>query len=364
MPTKIEWCDEVWNPVTGCTPISEGCQNCYAKRMATRLAGRFGYPADEPFRVTLHEERLSEPKGWKKPRRVFVCSMADIFHEAVPDEFIDRIWDIMWEHSQHTFLILTKRVDRMVKYVSERAYRRGFGWTDRDSTFIKPGEFNHYDSITMRNECGYLDTSERDNDSDIDWLCTKTGEECYEGECPVAYQVDERKDLESLGLADQYTYDSDGYAVDCQWMKYHTRPKNAGAGNVWLGFTAENQDRYEERIRKFRHLRGALGPYAVLFCSLEPLLGPIDSKIKYWPENEGGPNWSPLTTRDYSDGGGKLAVPDLNWIIAGQETGPHSRPARPEWFNDVIFQCRRSGILVFVKKAPTGVEIIREFPNG
>ena len=84
MPTKIEWATETWNPVTGCTPISEGCANCYAKRMSKRLAGRCGYPADDPFRVTLHPERLDEPLKWKKPRRVFVCSMGDLFHPDVP----------------------------------------------------------------------------------------------------------------------------------------------------------------------------------------------------------------------------------------------------------------------------------------
>jgi protein gp37 len=70
MPTKIEWCDETWNPTSGCTPISEGCQKCWARRMSKRLAGRCGYPADDPFRVTFHPERFEEPSRWKKPRRI------------------------------------------------------------------------------------------------------------------------------------------------------------------------------------------------------------------------------------------------------------------------------------------------------
>lgn len=70
--TQIEWTDKTWNPVTGCTPISEGCANCYAKRMANRLRGRCGYPEDEPFRVTLHEDKLEEPSTWKKTCRVLV----------------------------------------------------------------------------------------------------------------------------------------------------------------------------------------------------------------------------------------------------------------------------------------------------
>lgn len=90
--SKIEWTEYSWNPITGCTPISEGCQNCYAKRMTKRLAGRYGYPSDDPFKVVLHPERINDPLKWKKPRRVFVCSMSDLFHENVSFEFIAKVW--------------------------------------------------------------------------------------------------------------------------------------------------------------------------------------------------------------------------------------------------------------------------------
>jgi len=117
MPTKIEWATETWNPITGCTPISEGCKNCYAKRMAQRLAGRFGYPADDPFRVTLHPDKLDQPLRWKKPRRVFVCSMGDLFHEDVLEEWIDQVYEVIANTPQHTFQILTKRPERMARYI-------------------------------------------------------------------------------------------------------------------------------------------------------------------------------------------------------------------------------------------------------
>jgi len=117
--TKIEWTEYVWNPVTGCTPIAEGCKNCYAKRMANRLRGRFGYPADDPFRVTLHPDKLNEPLKWKKPRKIFVCSMGDLFHEDVPDEFIKRVFCTMFNAKQHQFVILTKRPDGLIKFWRE-----------------------------------------------------------------------------------------------------------------------------------------------------------------------------------------------------------------------------------------------------
>jgi protein gp37 len=109
MSTKIEWTDETWNPITGCTPISEGCQNCYAKRMANRLKGRYGYSKDDPFKVTYHPGRLAQPLKWKKPRKIFVCSMGDIFHPDVKREWAEEVWNIMARCPQHTFIILTKR---------------------------------------------------------------------------------------------------------------------------------------------------------------------------------------------------------------------------------------------------------------
>ena len=113
MPTKIEWCDETWNFLTGCSPLSEGCQHCYAKRMAKRLAGRYGYPKDDPFRVTFHPDRMEEPWKWAKPRIVFPCSMSDLFHHDVDGIDLAQVrrdaWHIMESCPRDTFLVLTKR---------------------------------------------------------------------------------------------------------------------------------------------------------------------------------------------------------------------------------------------------------------
>lgn len=118
MSTKIEWADEVWNPVTGCTKVSQGCKHCYAERMSKRLAGRFGYSADDPFKVTLHPDKLGLPNEWRKPRRVFVCSMGDLFHEDVPDNFIRSIWLRMAGYHWHQYMVLTKRPERMLEIAS------------------------------------------------------------------------------------------------------------------------------------------------------------------------------------------------------------------------------------------------------
>lgn len=116
MAHAIGWTDKTWNPVTGCSPVSEGCANCYAKPRSRRLRGRYGYPADDPFRVTCHADRLDKPSEWGKPQKVFLCSMGDLFHADVPDSFIDRVMRRIEFSEQHTFQLLTKRADRMQRY--------------------------------------------------------------------------------------------------------------------------------------------------------------------------------------------------------------------------------------------------------
>lgn len=123
MPSKIEWCDETYNPITGCSKISEGCQNCYAERMAKRFAGRFGYPKDKPFGVTFHKDKVEEPLKWKKPKRIFVCSMSDFFNIEVEFAWQLKIFRIIRLSPRHTFMFLTKRPNNMRDIIS-RIYKR------------------------------------------------------------------------------------------------------------------------------------------------------------------------------------------------------------------------------------------------
>ena len=116
--TKIEWTDASWNPITGCTKISSGCQHCYAEVMARRLCAMGVEKYRNGFHVTLHEDSLEEPLTWKKPKTIFVCSMSDLFHKDVPNEFIDKVMSIICRTPQHRYQILTKRADRMADYFS------------------------------------------------------------------------------------------------------------------------------------------------------------------------------------------------------------------------------------------------------
>ena len=117
MGTKIEWCDETWNLVTGCTPISKGCKNCYAAKMAKRLAGRFGYPVKDPFHPgTIHMDKWNEPDKWKKSRRIFVCSMGDIFHDSAGTLAASHVYAKASQLKHHIFMLLTKRPENMVSF--------------------------------------------------------------------------------------------------------------------------------------------------------------------------------------------------------------------------------------------------------
>jgi protein gp37 len=111
--TKIEWTDVTWNPIRGCTKISPGCKHCYAERFAERFRGVPGHPFEQGFDLRLVTEKLDEPLRVKKPQRIFVNSMSDLFHEEVPVEYIRQVFDVMNQANWHQYQVLTKRAERL-----------------------------------------------------------------------------------------------------------------------------------------------------------------------------------------------------------------------------------------------------------
>ncbi len=118
--TVIEWTDATWNPVTGCTKIGRGCDHCYAERIAERFRGTPGHAFASGFDLTLRPHKLTEPLSWRRPRRVFVNSMSDLFHKEIPREFLDRVFATMESARWHQFQVLTKRSSLMRSYVNAR----------------------------------------------------------------------------------------------------------------------------------------------------------------------------------------------------------------------------------------------------
>jgi protein gp37 len=118
--TQIEWTDATWNPVTGCSKITRGCDFCYAERFSERFRGVPQHPFQNGFDLTLRPERLRQPLHWRQPRRIFVNSMSDLFHKEVPRPFIDSIFETMESAYWHTFQVLTKRSSLMTRYLRSR----------------------------------------------------------------------------------------------------------------------------------------------------------------------------------------------------------------------------------------------------
>ena len=118
--SNIEWTDATWNPVTGCSKITAGCDHCYAERFSERFRGVPDHPFTNGFDLTIRPERLQQPLAWKKPKRIFVNSMSDLFHKDVPAAFIDKVFDTMELASWHTYQVLTKRSSLLVKYLRQR----------------------------------------------------------------------------------------------------------------------------------------------------------------------------------------------------------------------------------------------------
>lgn len=297
--TKIEWCDATWNPVKGCSRVSEGCRHCYAEGLAARFhqTGQWGHGLTEggkwTGKVTLDEKALLQPLRWKKPRRIFVNSLSDLFHPNVPDEWVDRIFAIMALCPQHTFQVLTKRPERMRDYASDQATPR-------------------------RSARRVLDLA-------------------INGVVSIRRMADDGWPVESIG---------DPECPDDVTLKRWPLP------NVWLGVSVENQKAADERIP---HLLAT--PATVRFLSCEPLLGPVDltSARTVIEGNTAeidaltGDVWLPGNCGQNSQTF-RADMPRIDWIICGGESGPKARPMHPQWARDLRDQCKAAGVPFFFKQ--------------
>lgn len=144
--SKIEWTGSTWNPITGCTKISEGCRHCYAERMALRLQAMGVENYRDGFALRCHSTALNIPYSWKKPRTIFVNSMSDLFHEDVPLEFLKQIFDVMNNTPQHTYQILTKRGERLAQLYNH------FTWSNNIWMGVTVENCNHVDRIDCLRE--------------------------------------------------------------------------------------------------------------------------------------------------------------------------------------------------------------------
>lgn len=146
--SKIEWTQATWNPITGCTKVSDGCKNCYAERLAHRLKAMHNPRYQNEFQVTVHEDLLRKPFEWKKQKKIFVNSMSDIFHEDVPEEAIISIFETMNSCPQHQFQVLTKRPERL-KSINNKVI-----WSDNIWMGVSVENSKYLNRIEILKDCG------------------------------------------------------------------------------------------------------------------------------------------------------------------------------------------------------------------
>ena len=322
--STIEWTDATWNPVTGCSVVSPGCTNCYAMKLAgTRLKhhpSRAGLTIDTKAgpvwngKVRLNRGWLHQPIEWKKPRMIFVCAHGDLFHEDVPDEWIDHVFAVMAVTPWHTYQVLTKRADRMRRYFAET-------WQRPARAAIKID-----DGLTVPEQKAGIDDR---------W-----------------HQIEHAIDNLPIPDDDRF-WSSEGALVGRPAWPRQPLP------NVWLGVSAEDQARADERVPDL-----LATPATIRFLSAEPLLGPIDLEEAWHGESAinsecwGDCAWCEkgLTPLHNCHLGRQTqlefdrARSGLDWIIAGGESGRGARPMHPDWVRHLRDQCAAARVPFFFKQ--------------
>lgn len=297
--TKIEWTEATWNPVLGCSRVSKGCEHCYAERVAHRgmaeshrgltVLGKKG--PRWTGEVRFLPDRLAEPLSWRKPRKVFVNSMSDLFHAGVSNEEIAAIFGVMAACPQHTFQVLTKRPERMLEW---------FRWLDAERPDSNGHQVSWYPFGTALHEHG------------------------------IGVNETLRR---AIASHPQHS----NRARDAYWP----------LPNVWLGVSVEDQATADARIPLLLQ-----APEAVRWVSYEPALGPVTYRDEWLgagrcPTHDFASGFcvGPCPDR----------VRGLDWIVIGGESGPGARPFDVSWARSTINQCRAAGVPVFVKQLGANV---------
>lgn len=301
--TSISWTDDTWNVSDGCTKVSPGCKHCYAERMAKRFAG-----PGKPYMLVINEhgrwnntvqfrpDRLTQPMHWKEPRKIFVNSMSDLFHEDLTNQQIAAVFGVMAACHQHTFQVLTKRSERRLEW---------FKWVDHAAKMMAPCDYeNPWWRVLV---C-------------LDAMCTEL-------DAPLKIERDGRLDYCS-GAANRYLRGVSGATWPLR--------------NVWQGTSVENQGTANQRIPLLLQTAAS-----VRFLSMEPLLEMIDLTMLNdgsWYDREGAQCYR---DGEHGLGGG----PRIDWVIAGCESGPGARPCDVAWLRSLRDQCAAAGVAFFLKQA-------------
>lgn len=320
--SKIEWTATTWNPIAGCTPVSAGCRNCYAANHARRLAGNPNPKVSEAYegtartagdgravftgKVNLLPERLGQPLRWKKPRRVFVNSMSDLFHEDVPEDFIKEVFTVMAVAQQHTYQILTKRPDRMARILSQwRADDLHDFWYAFSEYTPAPQDW------PLPNV--WLGTSTEDQaaaDERIPHLLRTPAAVRFLSCEPLLGPVDVSAHLRS-GRTFHVVADVEGMLRN---RHFDALQRDDGTPMTRREAEEELWSLHRQGVRVIK----AAGTECLGF--------------------------------DHQEGCPGHQQPRVDWVIIGGESGPGARPCDIEWIRSLVKQCREAGVPAFVKQ--------------
>jgi protein gp37 len=356
MTTKIEWCmnpdgtpGEVWNPVTGCTKVSQGCKNCYAERIAARFWGERKFTD-----VQVHPERLEQISHWHKPRRIFVNSMSDLFHPDVPESFLDMVFARMFNNPRHAYMILTKRPERMLEYTTHGTFPSGNFearniWlgvsvenqqaaderippllqTPAAVRFVScepllgPVDLSKY--LVRKNETKVLG---RDSvSSREEWrVDDRRVRECLESGCAKGEPLDRRNQPNPMSTTESGT--SIGPILPGQSNDQLEESSRTGAQTGLVSLLWEDTRGNDGQPQEREYPGQSTGELGVsdLLRSGDPL------------DLHAGASEGEEQSRS------------ILWVIAGGESGPGARPAHPDWFRGLRDQCQAAGTPFFFKQ--------------
>jgi len=289
--SKIEWTDAVWNPTTGCSKVSAGCANCYAEREWRRLAGNpmtayFGRKFND---VACHPERLEQPLRWKKPRKIFVNSMSDLFHESVPDKFIAKVFAIMDLARQHTYMVLTKRPERAKELLSSEDFQFHVGM--------------------------------------------------FQSQAVREFKLPEPKEIGPWPLKNVWL----GVSVENQEAADERIPLLLHTPAVVRFISAEP-------LLGSVDLTKWIGTQFCCKCGYRGLdVGPEDEDGEFTCPECGADEWY-FTETEYHGALEKNDRQSIDWVIVGGESGPNARPMHPYWVRSLRDQCQASEVPFFFKQ--------------
>lgn len=304
--SAIEWTDATWNPVTGCTKVSQGCKNCYAETLAKRLWA-YQYPPNadgSPRKFTdirLHPERLELPLRWKRPRHIFVNSVSDLFHESLHPADIVPIFNVMYQAKQHIFQILTKRSDRMLDFATRLTWSNQFGTkqylavTGRDNKPSSP--------VVLPNV--WLGTSIEDQITADERIPTLL-------QTPAAVRF-----------------------VSCEPL----------LGPIDLSHCVEPDDEDWEQVNLLQDENDDFEPEEYIEeCEAELDWINYGNDLVYNPEHREWVAWRRERAKLFSLGR------QIDWVIVGGESGTKARPMHPDWARSLRDECQAAGVKFFFKQ--------------